>query len=110
VKVEADGGIDDQGRQCYTFKVSNILLADTMADTRDAGNPDGGPPLYRRGAGYNDLFLSYSMKPGDDPTGHTALRTFRHTTSRFPVGGIRSPHDGRIVVGPGDFAAGCKSP
>ena len=108
--VDKDGGLDDVGRQCFSFRLSNISLASTLADTRDAGNPDGGEPLYRRPAGYNDLFLSVSMRPGDDPTGHTSLRTFRHTTSRFPVEGIRSPHDGRITVGPDDFVAGCKAP
>ena len=108
--VDKDGGLDAQGRQCFTFELSNISLANTLADTRDAGNPDGGEPLYRRLAGYNDLFLSISMRPGDDPTGHTSLRTFRHTSSRFPVEGIRSPHDGRITVGPDDFVAGCKTP
>jgi PAS domain-containing protein len=40
-----------------------------LAPLRDATNPDGGDPLYRRGAGYNDLFVTFSMTPGDDPTG-----------------------------------------
>lgn len=108
--VDQDGGIDADGRQCYSFRITNISLANTLPDIRDAGNPDGGEPLYRRGAGYNDLFLSISMRPGDDPAGHTSLRTFRHTTSRFPVGGIRAPHDGRISVSPDDFVAGCRTP
>ena len=80
-----------------------------MADTRDAGNPDGGEDLPRVLAGFNNIFISYSMTPGDDPTGRSVLRTFRHTSSRFPVGGIKSPHDGIIKVRPEDFVAGCQS-
>lgn len=110
VTVDKDGGIDDDGRQCFSFRIANIALADTIEDTRDAGNPDGGPPLVRRGPGYNDLFLSLSMRPGDDPSGHTSMRVFRHTTSRYPIGGLRAPHDGRIVVTPDDFVPGCKVP
>jgi hypothetical protein len=55
-KVTKRGGIDADGKQCFSFLVSNVALANTSPDTRDAGNPDGGDPLYRRGAGYNDLF------------------------------------------------------
>lgn len=109
-EVEKSGGVDADGRQCYTFRISNVALANTLPDTRDAGNPDGGDPLFRRGAGYNDLFITYSMRPGDDPTGKSALRLFRHTTSRYPVGGIKSPHDGRIRISPSDFVAGCAPP
>jgi Bacterial TSP3 repeat len=108
-EVLKKAGFEADGRQCWTFSVSNVGLANTLPDTRDAGNPDGGEPFYRRGAGYNDLFLTFSMLPGDDPTGRSVLRTFRHTTSRFPVGGIKSPHDGVITVKPDDFGAGCRT-
>jgi hypothetical protein len=102
-----DGGIDALGRQCYSFRIDNVLLVDTAADTRDAGNPDGGADLYRRGGGYNDIYLSQSMVPGDDPAGHTLIKQFRHFTSRFPEGGIKSPVDGVIRVSPDDFKTGC---
>jgi hypothetical protein len=102
-----DGGIDAEGRQCYGFQVSNVALANTLPDTRDAGNPDGGQPFYRRGAGYNDIFVTVSMRAGDDPTSKSVLRVYRNTTPRFPVGGIKSPHDGRIVITPGEFVLGC---
>ena len=105
--VKEDGNVNDAGRQCYSFRVDNISLANTRADTRDAGNPDGGEPLYRRGAGYNDLYLSIATKPGDDPTGLTTVLQYRHKTSRFPVGGIKSPPDGLIRVGPEDFVDKC---
>lgn len=105
-----DGGTDSEGRQCFTFRISNVSLANTAPDIRDAGNPDGGEPLFRRGAGFNDLFVTTSMKPGDDPNGRTSVRIFRHTTSRFPVGGIKSPHDGVIRITPADFVPGCVKP
>lgn len=106
-EVLKDGGLDGDGRQCFSFRIANISLANTLPDTRDAGNPDGGAPLYRRGAGYNDIFVTTSMRPGDDPTGRSIMRAFRHTTTRFPVGGIKSPHDGIIRVVPEDFLPGC---
>lgn len=108
-EVVKRGGLQPDGRQCWEFRIANVALANTLPDTRDAGNPDGGEPLYRRGAGYNDLFLTFSMVPGDDPVGRTALRSYRHTTSRYPVGGIKSPHDGIITIAPDDFVAGCRS-
>lgn len=106
-EVLKDGGVDGEGRQCFSFRIANVSLANTLPDTRDAGNPDGGAPLYRRGAGYNDIFVTTSMRPGDDPTGRSIMRAFRHTTTRFPVGGIKSPHDGIIRVRPEDFLPGC---
>lgn len=102
-----DGGIDAQGRQCFDFRVDNVLLAHTLADTRDAGNPDGGAPLVRRGAGYNDIYFALSFRPGDDATGKTLVRQFRHKLSRFPVGGIRAPVDGVIKIAPEDLVEGC---
>ncbi len=108
-QVTKQGGLDPTGRQCWNFRVSNVSLANTLADSRDAGNPDGGGDLPRVGAGFNNLFVSYSMLPGDDPTAKSVLRTFHHTSSRFPVGGIKSPHDGIIKVKPEDFVSGCQS-
>ncbi|MBM4782554.1 MAG: VWA domain-containing protein [Archangiaceae bacterium] len=101
-EVKKQGALDDQGRQCWDLRVDNILLANTLPDIRDAGPND-----VRRGAGYNDIFVSVSMRPGDDPSGRSLQRTFRHTLTRFPVGGIRSPPDGIIRVKDSDFVAGC---
>jgi Bacterial TSP3 repeat len=109
VDLQLDGGFTVDGQQCFTFTVSNVLLADTLPDTRDAGNPDGGAPLYRRGAGYNDIFVSVSMKSADDPNGHTLMRVYRNTSTRFPVGGIKYPHDGIIRINDADFSAGCRT-
>lgn len=106
-QVNASGNVDADGRQCYHFRIDNIALADTRPDTRDAGNPDGGAPLYRRGAGYNDVYLSFASKPADDPTGRTLIRHYRHQSSRFPVGGIKSPPDGLIRVTPPEFVERC---
>jgi Bacterial TSP3 repeat len=106
-KVEENGRIDDQGRQCFRFRVDNVLLANTLPDTRDAGNPDGGAPLYRRGAGYNDIFFTVAMKPGDDPSARTLVRSVRFRSPRFPVGGIRSPIDGELQVSDTDLVDRC---
>lgn len=109
-QVTKRGGIDELGRQCWDLRVDNVLLANTLPDIRDAGIDDAGVAEYRRGAGYNDIFVSVSMRPGDDPTGRALLRTFRNKTTRFPVGGIRSPPDGIIRVSNDDFVAGCPAP
>jgi hypothetical protein len=105
--MEKSGPPEQDGKQCFRFRVDNIALAPTMADVRDAGNPDGGPPLFRRGAGYNDIYLSYSVKPGDDPTARTLVKSWRNNQARYPVGGIKLPVDGVLRVGPDDFVSLC---
>ncbi|XXF79364.1 VWA domain-containing protein [Myxococcaceae bacterium GXIMD 01537] len=99
-QLEADGPPDEQGRQCYRFRVDNVLLAPTQAEFGDGGT-------VLRGAGYNDLYLSYSMVPADDPTARTLTRAYRVDWVRYPVGGIKSPPDGVIRVAPEDFIPGC---
>ncbi len=98
-QLRAEGPVDEQGRQCFAFRVDNVLLAPTLADTRDGGTG--------RGAGYNDVYLSLSMLPGDDPNGRTLVRHARWQTVRFPVGGIKSPVDGVIAVEPEDLVDRC---
>ena len=98
-ELRADGPVDDLGRQCFTFRVDNISLAPTLADTRDGGTG--------RGAGFNELYLSMAMVPGDDPTGRTQMRGYRTALPRFPVGGIKSPVDGVIRVEPQDLVDRC---
>ena len=107
--LHADGPVDDQGRQCYLFRVDNVALAPTLADIPDAGSSDGGvvDAGPGRGAGYNDLYLSLAMIPGDDPTARTLVRAFRTQLPRFPVGGIKSPVDGVIRVAPEDLIDRC---
>lgn len=109
-EVVKRGGLNERGQQCWDLRVDNILLANTLPDIRDAGVNALGQPDLRRGAGYNDIFVSISMRPGDDPSGRSIQRVFRHTTTRFPVGGIRSPPDGIIRVKDSDFVAGCPAP
>jgi len=106
-EVTKDGGVDADGRQCYDFRIDNVLLAPTWADTRDAGNPDGGPDLPRLGAGWNDIYVAYTTKPSDDPNGRTLVRQYRTRLMRYPVGGIKSPVDGVIHINPEDFVLGC---
>ncbi|MBU8894451.1 VWA domain-containing protein [Corallococcus sp. H22C18031201] len=106
--VVADGPPDVNGRQCYRFRVDNVLLAPTqdfVSDGGVAGGPDAGVVL--RGAGYNDLYLSIAMVPADEPSSRTLVRTFRVDNVRYPVAGIKSPPDGVIRVNPEDFVDGC---
>ncbi len=98
--LEAAGPPDSTGRQCYDFRVDNVLLAPTQGDTDDAGT-------VVHGAGYNDLYLSAAMVPADDPTARTLVRHFRFQGARYPLGGIKSPVDGVIRVTPEDFVDGC---
>jgi hypothetical protein len=102
--LEAEGPPDPTGRQCYRVQVDNVLLAPTLAYLPDAGT-DGG--LAPRGAGFNDLYMAYSLVPTDDPGGKTLTRQLRYRHARFPIGGIKSPVDGVIRVAPEDFISGC---
>ncbi len=113
--MQAVGTPDDAGRQCYDFRVDNVLLAPTILEVSDAGvdaglpvgrPEDGGPPVLR-GAGYNDLWLSVAMIPADDPTARTITRFYRYRAARYPIGGIKSPVDGVIHVRPEDFLSQC---
>ncbi|WP_224242071.1 vWA domain-containing protein [Hyalangium gracile] len=111
--MEAIGPPDENGRQCYDFRVDNVLLAPTRLEFADGGVdagviplPDGGVPVVR-GAGYNSLWLSVAMIPADDPTARTITRFFRYDAARYPVGGIKSPVDGLIRVNPEDFLSTC---
>jgi hypothetical protein len=79
-----------------------VLLANTLADTRDGGSG--------RGPGYNDLYASIAMIPADDPTAQPEVRQFRFQQTRFPVGGIKSPVDGVVPIAPSDFVNQCLPP
>jgi hypothetical protein len=98
--LEAEGPPDDQGRQCYRFRVDNVLLAPTRVDLADGG-------LVERGGGYNDLYLSVAATPSDDPTARTLVRAFRYQEARYPLNGIKLPVNGVIPVQPEDFIDGC---
>jgi hypothetical protein len=110
--MEAVGPPDELGRQCYTFRVDNVLLAPTQLEYADGGMgapvplPDGGRAVVR-GAGYNDLWLSVAMIPADDPTARTIVRFYRYNAARYPIGGIKAPLDGVIRVAPEDFVSTC---
>lgn len=97
--IRADGPPDSFGRQCYKFRIDNISLVPTLADSRDGGTG--------RGAGFNNLYLALSMIPADDPTARTLVRSARYL-ARFPLGGIKSPPDGVIHVEPGDLVGACQ--
>ncbi len=89
-EVRATGPVDSEGRQCFAYRIDNVLLAPTLADTRDGGTG--------RGAGYNELYLSAAFVPADDPGARTIVRAFRHRETRYPVGGIKVPVDGVVRI------------
>ena len=122
--LQEDGPVDDQGRQCYRFRVENVALVPTLDFRPDGGVwlPDGGQ-LFRAdggyvfadggigyGAGINEIQIAIAMLPADDPTGRTILRTYRTRAARFPIAGIKEPVDGVIRVNPEDFIPSCYVP
>ncbi|MHB1845029.1 MAG: vWA domain-containing protein [Deltaproteobacteria bacterium] len=92
-ETSLSGPPDPEGRQCYGFNVSNVLLADTL----DTG----------RGAGVNDLYLAYAMVPADAPNAPTVMRQTHVYGARYPVAGVKSPAGGVVTVQSTDFVAGC---
>jgi hypothetical protein len=98
--IHEAGPPDGEGRQCYAFQVDNVLLEPTLSDTRDGGTG--------RGAGYNDLTLTLTLVPADDPHGRPIVRAYRFVDVRYPIGGIKSPPDGVIEVKPEEFVPACQ--
>jgi hypothetical protein len=108
-RLEQDGAPDSEGRQCYRLRVDNILLAPTLAEPADAG-PDAGVGFdagFVRGAGFNDVMLTFTLVPADEPGARTLTRSYRSRIPRYPVGGIKSPVDGVLHVTPESFIDGC---
>jgi hypothetical protein len=105
-QLEAAGPPDSNGSQCYNLVVDNMQLTNTLAYLPDAGM-DGGYVRAPRGAGFNDLYLAVSMTPSDEPNAKTLVQHFWYHDARFPVGGIKSPVDGVINIGPNNLAQGC---
>ena len=79
--------------------MDNVLLAPTLPDLRDGGTG--------RGAGFNELYLAYTVLPADAPSGRTLVRQLRHLGVRYPVGGIKSPPDGLVRVLPEHLVDRC---
>jgi hypothetical protein len=108
-EVKRDPAVTETGAQCFSFRVDNVLLANTLRDTRDAGVLYPGGSAVRRGAGYNDIFITASMVPAGEMRPRTLVRALRSQSTRFPVGGIRSPPDGIINVEASDFGQTCST-
>jgi len=122
--LEEDGPVDEEGRQCFTFRVENVSLSPTLPNRPDGGIslPDGGQYFLPDGgllfpdggtgygAGWNEIQIAIAMLPADDPTGRTIVRTFHTTAARYPVGGIKQTVDGVIRVEPTDFIPTCYVP
>ncbi|MBX5483329.1 MAG: VWA domain-containing protein [Myxococcaceae bacterium] len=98
--IRAAGPVDPQGRQCFDFTVQNILLAPTRADLRD-----GGTGVL---AGMNELYLTATFVPADDPDPRTVVRGVRLTSPRYPIGGIKLPVDGVLHVPNEAFVDRCQ--
>lgn len=94
--------VDSDGRQCFAWEVDNVLVVPTRADTRDGGTG--------RGAGFNEVFVSAAFVPSDDPDPRTVVRGTRIPDLRYPIGGIKSPVDGRIRVPQEVLVDRCESP
>jgi hypothetical protein len=122
--IVANGPPDSTGSQCFNIEVDNVLLANTLPDIVPEKLPAGivtcgantTVPCWvqrtptGRGAGYNDIYVSVAMVPGDAPNDHTEIYQFRAQQARFPVGGIRSPVDGVMPLQPSDLIPGCLAP
>lgn len=106
--LQATGPADPQGRQCFQFRVENVLLAHTLPTRPDGGVrggidgglmlPDGGMLDGGHGPGFNHLQLSVAFTPMDDPNARTLIRRTHFFNARYPVGGIKSPADGILPV------------
>jgi len=105
--IEAEGPPDEEGRQCFAFRVENVLLEPTMGDRVDAGVdagivngllPDGGVWDGGRGPGFNEILLTLAIVPVDDPGARTMIKQVRFHEARYPLGGVKSPPDGILHV------------
>lgn len=100
--LREQGTRDADGRQCFEYQIDNVLLANTRADWRDGG--------FNKGAGFNELYLTVAFVPSDDPGARTLVRGTRVTEVRYPVGGIKSPVDGRVSIAPRALVDRCEAP
>lgn len=100
--LREQGTRDADGRQCFEYQIDNVLLANTLADWRDGG--------FNKGAGFNELYLTVAFVPSDEPGARTLVRGTRVTQVRYPVGGIKSPVDGRLSIDPRALVDRCEAP
>jgi len=117
--IEAEGPPDEEGRQCFAFRVENVLLEPTMGDRVDAGVdagivngllPDGGVWDGGRGPGFNHILLTLAIVPVDDPGARTMIKQVRFHEARYPLGGVKSPPDGILHVTPDMVTDYCPRP
>lgn len=94
-------GRDEEGRQCWSVRVDNVQLANTLA------NPDPMASAAQRLPGLNDILFTATFRPDDSHTSQPIIARFRTRDIRFPVGGIRSPPDGIIRVTSSQLATTC---
>jgi hypothetical protein len=75
-------------QQCYDLRVDNVLLVPTL----DTGE----------GPGINHIVLYITEVPEDDVTLQPIFRAVE-LKARYPLGGIKDPPDGLLLVQPSDF-------
>lgn len=121
--IQAKGPPDETGKQCFTFKVENVLLEPTLGDLNldagvdagmnDAGQyllPDGGLFDAGTGPGFNEILVSLAIVPVDDPNAKTMIRQTRFHEARYPLGGVKSPPDGILYVDQNRLTDFCPKP
>lgn len=120
--IEAKGPPDEQGRQCFNFRVENVLLEPTLSSRVDAGADagvldggfyllaDGGTLYGGRGPGFNEILLTLAIVPVDDPNARTLITQTRFHEARYPLGGVKSPPDGILHVTPDMLTDYCVKP
>ncbi|HEY8207115.1 MAG TPA: VWA domain-containing protein [Myxococcaceae bacterium] len=118
--IEAKGPPDETGKQCFSFRVENVLLEPTLDSWGDAGALggltdagtliDGGVWDAGHGAGYNDILVSLAVVPLDDPNAKTLIRQTRFQEARYPIGGVKSPPDGILYVNQDRLTDYCPRP
>jgi hypothetical protein len=118
--IEAKGPPDETGKQCFTFRVENVLLEPTLDDWGDAGAdagindagllPDGGVWDAGHGPGYNEILVSLAIVPLDDPNAKTLMKQARFNEARYPLGGVKSPPDGILYLDQNRLTDFCPKP
>lgn len=78
-------GVTDDGRQCYTAKVSGLRLVTTE-------------PRFPGGrSGYNDVYFWIAESPADNPTGRTDLR-FACVRTQYIKPTYKDPPQGKVTL------------
>lgn len=89
---------DASGRQCFEFTVDNVQLVPTLETTEFPDWP------AMPGPGVNRLMMTVVEVGGDDMNSKP-IYTVARFNARYPIGGIKEPPDGVVLLSPPDFKA-----